>query len=72
MVERAQQEGIDVCGYLHWSLLDNFEWAHGFVVRHAAYVIFQMAEVAIPRKRIQTTLRRIARLRLVSVRATPT
>ena len=22
--------GIPVLGYLHWSLLDNFEWADGF------------------------------------------
>jgi beta-glucosidase len=29
-VEQAQQEGIDVRGYFHWSLLDNFEWAEGF------------------------------------------
>ncbi len=29
-VRKAQTQGVPVFGYLYWSLLDNFEWAHGF------------------------------------------
>jgi beta-glucosidase len=29
-IHKAIQGGTDVKGYLHWSLLDNFEWALGF------------------------------------------
>ncbi len=32
-VAKAISKGIDVRGYLHWSLIDNFEWAHGFSPR---------------------------------------
>jgi beta-glucosidase len=27
-LQAAMAEGIDVRGYLHWSLLDNYEWGH--------------------------------------------
>ncbi len=32
-VAAAVRRGVDVRGYYCWSLLDNFEWAHGFTQR---------------------------------------
>jgi beta-glucosidase len=32
-LERARRDGANVRGYFHWSLLDNFEWAHGYKQR---------------------------------------
>jgi beta-glucosidase len=29
-VRLAMQDGVDIRGYFVWSLLDNFEWSHGF------------------------------------------
>jgi beta-glucosidase len=32
-LKRAANEGIPVLGYLHWSVMDNFEWAEGYEPR---------------------------------------
>ncbi|MBU4338526.1 glycoside hydrolase family 1 protein [Patescibacteria group bacterium] len=32
-MHKAISEGVDVRGYLYWSLLDNFEWTYGFSKR---------------------------------------
>jgi beta-glucosidase len=33
-VANCLKEGIDVRGYVHWSLLDNFEWIFGYGMRY--------------------------------------
>jgi len=32
-VAQCIADGIDVRGYIHWSLLDNYEWVHGYAQR---------------------------------------
>jgi beta-glucosidase len=38
-VDRARAEGADVIGYLYWSLIDNFEWSHGYQGHFGLYAI---------------------------------
>ena len=38
-VDRARAEGVDVIGYLYWSLIDNFEWSHGYRGHFGLYAI---------------------------------
>jgi beta-glucosidase len=44
-VAQARSEGAPVRGYFVWSLLDNFEWAHGYSKRFGlAYVDYETLE----------------------------
>lgn len=49
-IEKALKEGIDVRGYFHWSLLDNFEWSHGFWPRFGLFEVDYKTFKRIPRK----------------------
>ena len=32
-LDEARSDGLPVCGYFYWSLMDNFEWTEGFNAR---------------------------------------
>lgn len=50
MVHRAINEGIPVRGYLHWTLVDNFEWAEGWSARFGLIELDLATQKRIPRK----------------------
>jgi len=44
-LKRGVSEGVDVRGYFQWSIMDNFEWAHGYKERFGlVYVNFDTQE----------------------------
>jgi beta-glucosidase len=53
-VARCLKDGIDVRGYIHWSLLDNFEWIFGYGPHFGL--------VAVDRATMKRTVRPSARL----------
>lgn len=48
-VHRALREGIDVRGYYHWSLIDNFEWAQGWGLRFGLVALDEATQDRVPR-----------------------
>lgn len=49
-VQECMEEGIPVLGYLHWSLLDNFEWQKGFSMNFGLIAVDRSTQTRIPKK----------------------
>lgn len=48
-VQQCIAEGIPVKGYLHWSLLDNFEWQKGFSVKFGLIGVDRATQTRLPK-----------------------
>ena len=49
-VQRAREQGVDVRGYYVWSLLDNFEWEHGYGQRFGIVFVDFETQRRIPKR----------------------
>jgi len=45
----VMDEGVPVLGYLHWSLLDNFEWTFGYQVQYGLFAVDRDTFVRTPK-----------------------
>ncbi|HXR13931.1 MAG TPA: GH1 family beta-glucosidase [Solirubrobacteraceae bacterium] len=47
---RALRDGVNLAGYFHWSLLDNFEWAWGYQKRFGLVFVDFATQRRIPKR----------------------
>ena len=49
-VQAAKADGVPVVGYLHWSLLDNFEWQAGYAKTFGLIAVDRTTQIRHPKE----------------------
>lgn len=49
----AKKDGVPVSGYLHWSLLDNFEWQAGYCKTFGLIAVDRNTQTRFPKQSLQ-------------------
>ncbi len=52
-VMAAKNEGVNVTGYLHWSLLDNFEWQAGYSKTFGLIAVDRKTQIRYPKESLR-------------------
>lgn len=52
-VGNAIRDGLDVRGYFHWTISDNFEWAYGTDYKEGLFAV-DFSDPALPRRRLRS------------------
>ncbi|WP_083809919.1 family 1 glycosylhydrolase [Mahella australiensis] len=47
------EEGIEVIGYMHWSLLDNFEWEMGYEQKFGLVAVDRTTQSRYPKRSLR-------------------
>lgn len=53
-VRECIDDGINVIGYLHWSLLDNFEWQKGYAMTFGLIAVDRKTQTRYPKESLRT------------------
>jgi len=67
-IRKSMEEGVEVLGYIHWTLTDNFEWADGYCPKFGLTEVIREGEAPFKRVKRDSYLQfsKIAKERLIT------